>query len=191
MTGRTHDIISFAALLTLSSVAPPTSLNLYTAVSCMIGSVVGALLPDMDQASNRLWDLLPAGNFFGKIFRHLMLGHRTISHSLLGLYLIYKLLMLLIPKFINPVFVDTNLLVSSLMIGMVSHLFADALTKDGIPLFFPFKYKLGIPPLKSLRITTGKFVENFILFPVVLGYIFWLVYAKRETFVSILNLIRS
>lgn len=54
MTGRTHDLISFASLLTVASFYPPTSLNLTTTVACLVSSVVGALVPDMDQATNRL-----------------------------------------------------------------------------------------------------------------------------------------
>ncbi len=191
MTGRTHDLISFASLLTAASISPPTTLNLFTTVGCLMGSVVGALVPDMDQATNRLWDLLPAGNIAGKVLRHLMLEHRTISHSLLGLYVFFKLFEFLIPKLLNPAYVNTDLVIGSLMIGMVSHLAADSVTKEGVPLFFPFKIKVGIPPIKSLRITTGKFVENFMVFPGVLIYVFWLVYQRKEVFLNLIRLIRS
>lgn len=191
MTGRTHDLISFASLLKVASIYPPSSLNLTTAVTCMMGSVVGALIPDMDQATNRLWDMLPAGNFVGKIFRHLMLGHRTISHSLLGVYLLFKIFFYVVPMVFNPLYVDSNLVIASLMIGVVSHLFSDSLTKDGIPLFFPFKIKIGIPPLKALRITTGKFVETVIVFPATLIYIFYLVYTRKEVFINLIHLIRN
>jgi uncharacterized metal-binding protein len=99
MTGRTHDLISFASLLTVASIYPPSNLNLTTTVACVVSSVVGALVPDMDQATNRLWDMLPAGNFIGKIFRNLMLHHRTISHSLLD-RLSYKILDVLILNYL-------------------------------------------------------------------------------------------
>ncbi len=156
-----------------------------------MGSVVGALIPDMDQATNHLWDLLPAGNIVGKVLRHLMLEHRTISHSLLGVFIFYKIIQFLVPHLLNPVYVDTNLVIGSLMIGIVSHLVADSVTKEGIPLFFPFKIKVGIPPVKSLRITTGKFVENFVVFPGALIYVFYIVYLKKDIFLYLLHLIRS
>jgi inner membrane protein len=191
MTGRTHDLISFASLLTVTAASPPTSLNLFTTISCLMGSVVGALVPDMDQATNRLWDLLPAGNFVGKILRHLMLEHRTISHSILGVYLFYKLIVFLIPRLLNPAYVNSQLVVASLMIGIISHLIADSVTKEGVPLFFPFKIKIGIPPIKALRITTGKFVESVIVFPGTLIYIFYLIYQRKEVFLSLIHLIRS
>ena len=191
MTGRTHDLISFASLLTVTAVYPPTSLNLTTTIAALMGSVVGALVPDMDQATNRLWDLLPAGNIVGRVLRHLMLEHRTISHSILGIYLFYKLNLFLVPKLFNPEYVNAEILIGSLMVGMVSHLFADSLTKDGVPLFFPFKIKVGIPPIRALRITTGKFMENFIVFPGVLVYIFYLIYQRKDVFLSLIHLIRS
>lgn len=191
MTGRTHDLISFASLLTFASLYPPDKLNFTTTIACLMGSVVGALVPDMDQATNRLWDLLPVGNIVGRVFRHLMLEHRTISHSILGIYIFFKILEIIIPKLFNPSYVDANLVIASLMIGMVSHLFADSLTKEGVPLFFPFKIKVGIPPIKALRITTGKFAETFLVFPGVLIYIFWLVYKYYPVFLKLVSLIKS
>src|SRR3972149_10273116 len=191
MTSRTHDLIAFASLLTVASLNPPTQLNISTTISCLVGSVVGALAPDMDQATNRLWDLLPAGNLVGKLLRNLMLRHRTISHSLLGIFLFYKLLDFAIPKLLNPAYVNGQLVIAAVMIGLVSHIAADMFTKEGVPILFPITVKVGIPPFEVLRITTGKFVENFIVFPGVLAYIFWLVVERREVFVSLVKLIES
>jgi inner membrane protein len=191
MTARTHDLIAFASLLTVASFNPPSYLNIPTVFSCLIGNIVGALLPDMDQATNRLWDLLPAGNIVGKIFKKLMLSHRTISHSILGIIIVYKILEILIPKILNPIYIHTNLVIYSILIGFISHLIADSLTKEGIPLFFPVKFKIGFPPIEFLRITTGKFLEKFIIFPSVLAYIFWLTYTKKDVFLMIAKLIKS
>src|SRR3989338_7333367 len=83
MTARTHDAFAFASLLTVAVLFPPASLNLVTLVGGIVANIIGSLIPDMDQASNRLWDLLPAGDHLGKIFRRLFLKHRTLSHSLL------------------------------------------------------------------------------------------------------------
>ncbi len=71
MTSRTHDIFAFASLITVAANYPPLTLNAATLVTSLIGSVIGSLLPDIDQATNRLWDLLPAGNSLGKVFRKL------------------------------------------------------------------------------------------------------------------------
>ncbi len=191
MTARTHDIIAFGALLTAAAYYPPAKLNVSTLVAVLIGNTVGALIPDMDQATNRLWDLLPAGNFVGRIFRKLMLSHRTISHSILGAAILFWLSSAFLPKILNPAYIDTNLVTASLMVGFISHLVADALTKDGIPLLFPIKINFGFPPFAFMRITTGKFVEKFIVFPSVLVYIFWFTATRKEIFVAILRLIKN
>lgn len=191
MTGRTHDIIAFASILTVASIYPPQSLNVLTATACLVSGVIGALSPDMDQATNRLWDLLPAGNLVGKILRHLMLGHRTISHSILGLFIYYKFLEFIVPKILNPAYINGELVFYCLMIGAISHIAADSLTKEGIPLFFPLKIQIGVPPIRKLRITTGKFVESVLIFPTVLVYIFWLVYEKQTVFIRLLGSIHS
>src|SRR3972149_5543837 len=145
MTARTHDLVAFASLLTVASIIPPAELNFSTTVTCLVGSVIGALAPDMDQATNRLWDLLPAGNITGRILRKLMLSHRTVSHSLLGIFLLYKILLNIMPVFFNENYVDIQIVISSIMIGFISHIAADSLTKEGVPLLFPFKWKIGFP----------------------------------------------
>jgi inner membrane protein len=191
MTSRTHDLIAFGSLLTVAVLYPPRNLNIPTLFSCLIGNIIGALMPDMDQATNRLWDLLPAGNAIGRIFRRLMISHRTISHSILGIFIIYHLLKFIIPKVLNPVYIHTDLVIFSILTGFISHIAADSLTREGIPLFFPVKFKIGFPPFEFLRITTGKFMEKFIIFPGVLAYIIWLVYYQKDLFLSLIKLIKN
>ncbi len=190
MTARTHDMIAFAALVTVAGYYPPRDLNVATAFVCLIASVIGALAPDLDQATNRLWDLLPAGNFVGKILRGLLLQHRTISHSLLGVWLMFQLLYFILPKILNPMSINLNIVIISLMIGFISHLAADMLTKDGVPLFFPLPLKIGFPPFEFLRITTGKFMEKFVVFPSIVAYLFWFVTKNRESLLLLLKQIQ-
>jgi inner membrane protein len=191
MTSRTHDLIGLASLLTLAAHFPPGSLNMTTGFACAIGNSLGSLVPDIDQASNNLWDILPAGNFLGKILRHLLLGHRTLSHSILGTFLFYKILTLVIPKLFNPAYVDNKLLLVAIMAGFVSHIIADSFTKDGIPLFFPLKVKIGIPPIAALRITAGKWVEKLLVFPGVVVYLVWLISTQKEAFLFLVKLINN
>src|SRR3990170_4820938 len=124
MTARTHDGVAFASLVTVGALFPPAPLNLLTLIASLIGGVIGALLPDIDQAGNRLWDLLPGGDDIGRIFRRTFYKHRTITHSLLGVFLIYTALKWLLPKFLNSSFVDPQMIFVSTMIGYLSHLVA-------------------------------------------------------------------
>ena len=191
MVGRTHDLIAFASLVTTAAIYPPETFNLPTMMTCIVGNVVGALIPDMDQASNRLWDLLPAGNLMGRIFRNLFIGHRTISHSLMGGVILYKFLEFTLPKLFNSAYVDTRLLLISIMIGFISHLFADGVTKEGIPLFFPLRVKVGFPPIKLLRITTDSWVEHLIVLPLTVVYIAYIFVSYQGVFLTLLRNIKS
>ena len=189
MTARTHDVFAFASLITVAVLRPPESLTVLTLFTSIVGNIVGALIPDMDQATNRLWDLLPAGNTIGKIFRRAFFKHRTLSHSIAGVFLIYKLLEWVMPRIFNAEFVDPTIVMWSIMIGYGSHLLADSLTKEGLPLFFPFDMNIGFPPIETLRVTTGKWVENFVVFPAVGIYIFWFVVKFQNELADILKLI--
>jgi inner membrane protein len=182
MTARTHDAFAFASLITVAAYYPPEILTLPTVFTCIVANIVGGLLPDMDQAGNRLWDLLPAGNIVGKIFRRIFISHRSISHSVLGGYILYRILLIILPILLNDNYIQTYLVLWSIMIGFASHLLADAITKEGIPLFFPFSFKLGIPPLVFLRVKTGSWVENLIVLPGVSFYIFWLISYNQPLF---------
>lgn len=191
MTARTHDAFALASLITISALYPPESLNVMTLVAALVASDVGALIPDMDQASNKLWDLLPVGDQLGKVFRKIFLGHRTLSHSLLGLYLIYKILSWFLYKVLNPSFVDPRIILISIMVGYISHLILDIFTKDGLPLLFPLKIKIGIPPVKALRITTGKWVENIVFYPSIWIYLIWFINTNKEKLISVIRLVGS
>lgn len=184
MLSRTHDLGAFASLITVVVVYPQTHLGMSTVIVALVANIIGSLLPDADQASNRLWDLLPGGNFLGRVFRHLFLGHRTISHSFLGAHLVYLASQWLIPRLFNNGFVNPTIIINSLMIGFVSHLILDGLTEDGVPLLFPLSWKFGIPPIRSWRIKTGHWFENRVVFPGIVVYIFWIFYNNHSVLFS-------
>lgn len=188
MTARTHDAFAFASLVTAATFYPPESLTILTLFAAVVGNIIGALIPDMDQASNRLWDLLPWGDSLGKVFRRLFFRHRTLSHSIVGMVIIYKILEFVLPKLLNPVHVDAHIVFVSMMIGYASHLLADSLTKDGLPLFFPLPFGIGIPPFRFMRITTGKWVENFIVLPGVGLYLLWFIRTYSYEITQILHM---
>lgn len=189
MTGRTHDAVAFASLVTIAAINPPGQINIATATACIVGNIIGATLPDIDQSTNRLWDLLPGRDFVGKLMRPFFLGHRNLTHSLLGLFLIYKILEFVLPRILNPTYVQSDIVFAAMMIGYISHLFGDAITKEGLPLLFPLSWRFGIPPITALRITTGKWMENLVILPGTAAYIFWFIGNHHGDFVKLLKAI--
>lgn len=191
MTARTHDVFAFASLITVATYYPPATLSIYTLFASVVGNIVGALIPDIDEGGNKLWGLVPYGNSTGRFMSHIFYKHRTITHSLLGLLLVYKGLEWLLPKLFNYHYVDSHIVLISVLIGYASHLLADSLTQEGLPLFFPLPLKFGIPPISKLRVTTGSWLEKVVVFPAVGIYLFFFVQAHVDQLLSILKLIRK
>lgn len=189
MTGRTHDAVAFASLVTIVAINPPESINIATATACIVGNIIGATLPDIDQSTNRLWDFLPGRDYAGKLLRPLFMGHRNLTHSLLGVFLIYKILEFVLPRILNADYINSSLVFAAMMIGYISHLLGDAITKEGLPLLFPLKWRFGIPPITALRITTGKWIENIVILPGTAAYIFWFIGNNHSEFVKLLKVI--
>lgn len=166
MTGRTHDLAAITALGAVVFLGPEHSVTLATALFAILANQIGGIAPDIDQPTAPLWRNLPVGKLFGKAFDFTVGGHRFLTHSLLGLaifgFVFHELLMLLHP--IMP-HVNSGFVWWAFMIGMLSHLVMDTITKEGVPWFLPIPVKIGIPPIKKLRITTGKLAETFLIFP--------------------------
>ena len=166
MTGRTHDLAAITALGAVVFIEPLRTVTLATVLLSLLANQLGGIAPDIDQPTAPLWKNLPVGKFFGKMIDKSFGGHRFITHSLLGIaifgFLVHWLLV-----FFHPVMPRVNIgyVWWAFIIGMVSHLIMDTLTKEGVPWLLPLPVKLGFPPLKSLRITTGKAVELWIIFP--------------------------
>jgi len=187
MTARTHDAIAFASLITVASLNPPESLNLFTVGAAVVGNVIGATIPDLDQAGNKLYKLLPGGNYLGKLLRRLFLGHRAFSHSILGFYVMSLIIQLITMRLLNPNYVNAKLVFDAMMIGYISHLVADMFTKDGLPLLFPLPFRFGIPPISAFRITTGSWIENLVVLPGTAAYIFWFIGRNQQQILEILR----
>lgn len=182
MTSRTHDLFAASFLLVAVSSINLEPVSIPTAMAAFSTSFLGGLAPDIDEPGSEFWQRLPAGSgsIVGKIVAPVFVSHRFLSHSILGVFLFGKLLewiLLWSTSFLN---VDIAVVWWAGMIGFVSHLFADSLTKEGIPLFWPLPMKFGLPPFKSLRIRTGGFLEKFIIFPLLLIACMFLVYYRYE-----------
>lgn len=185
MTGRTHDMAAFTAISYIALTQPVQQIGLSTIIIAFTANMIGGLTPDIDQPTAKLWNELPAGSVFGKIFAPLLGGHRFISHSIFGLVLFGALSYWVLQLASHTLLVNMNLVWWSFMIGYLSHLVMDTITHEGVPWLFPIPWKIGIPPIKVLRVKTGGLVEKAIIFPglaLVTIYIYYLNYAKVLTF---------
>lgn len=166
MTARTHDLAAITALGIVILAMPLQPVTLATAIVVVLANLVGGITPDIDQPTAPFWRNLPVGKYLGKIFDKMLGGHRFISHSVLGLALFGAGAHFLL-IFLHPIMGSINIgyVWWAFMIGMISHLAMDTLTKEGVPWLLPIPVKFGLPPLKAWRITTGKWVETWLVFP--------------------------
>ena len=190
MTARTHDLAAITAFGLVVTVQGVRSISVATALLAVLFNQIGGIFPDIDQPTAPFWRNLPIGHLFGKAFDKLLGGHRFLTHSLLGLGLfgwlfhwLFHLINLLIPK------MDAHIVWWAFMIGMVSHLFMDLFTKEGIPLLLPLPVKFGLPPFKALRLTTGKLGEK-LLFLGILVFDVWFCSAHYQTLAAIFHHIK-
>lgn len=184
MTGRTHDLAGFTFLVIIFVTRGAPQMSVATLVASIFANQIGALFPDLDQATSKFWQFLPAGPFIAKLLAPLAGGHRNITHSLLGLILVFFFSQQVFGLLSKVLLVDTNIVWISFMIGVVSHLFMDLITDQGLPLLWPLKPYFGFPPLKVLRPTTNGIAEKLLIFPSLLLLNFYLLYQNYEIFVN-------
>lgn len=154
MLGKNHIVVGLASYAVAGSLlleTPTTFINVFGFIMAFVGS----LLPDIDHPGSKLGKTVPFISYpISKIF-----GHRGITHSLL---------MVVALIFVIDHYMDVEyygVIVFGLIVGYISHLFADYLTKAGIPLFYPHKKSFRIP-LFSFR--TGSFIEYFVTYSIVI-----------------------
>lgn len=186
MTGRTHDLAAATLLFAVVLSQPLRPVALSTAAIALLANQIGGIAPDIDQPTAPFWRNLPVGKLFGKVTQAVLGGHRFLSHSLLG-FAIFGFAVKTLLAFLGPILgqVDTGLVWWAFMIGMFSHLVMDSFTREGVPWLLPVPYKFGFPPIKRLRVVTGKKFESLIIFPGLIAinaFIFSSNYEKIITF---------
>ena len=188
MTGRTHDLAAITALAAIVLFEPLRTVSLGTALAAILANQIGGIAPDIDQPTAPLWRNLPVGGFFGRLFDRALGGHRFLTHSLLGVAL-FGLVFRFGLQFLHPLLgsIDIGLVWWAFMIGIISHLIMDSFTKEGVPWLLPITVKFGLPPLKSLRLTTGKKLESFVVFPGLVGLAAWLCLSHYQKLLIILH----
>lgn len=142
MMARSHVVFGISAWAGLSAMSAPAP-----SFAGFGGVVLGALLPDIDHPSSTVGRPL---FFISKPLARIT-GHRTVTHSLLGLSLLLSCLYL------------TNsmtLFGKGIACGVASHLVGDFITKGGIPLFWPIKRRFSFP----ISFVTGGLVESVVVY---------------------------
>ncbi len=181
MTGRSHDLGAFTALvIAFVHLSQPPSMTLLTAAVAFGANFIGGLFPDIDQTTSDFWDNFRFGEVVGKIVCKYLGGHRHISHSAIGFVIIGFGSRFLLNVLAPYILIDMNIVWWCFMIGVLSHFVLDIPTKEGLPLFWPLKFKVGIPPMKSLRIEAGGLVENYVAFPGMLFLSAYLMYTHQS-----------
>lgn len=175
MTARTHDVAALTLFMLVVIIFPQGNMTVATALAAVLANQVGGIAPDIDQPTAPLWRNLPVGRYVGKVFGALIGGHRFLSHSLIGLGL-FSIIVRFLLEFFQPLMprIDISFVWLAFTIGMVSHLIMDTFTKEGVPWFLPLPFKLGIPPVRAWRITTGKGVEMYVVLPLLVVVTVWL-----------------
>ncbi|MFD2617620.1 metal-dependent hydrolase [Terrilactibacillus laevilacticus] len=144
MTGKTHIVGGLAAAL-ISVQLEPSLDPFFVLPSALIGSLV----PDICHSGSQLGRKIPV---LARSIR-ILFGHRTITHSLLFLF---------ITGYLGYHFIPYWNLTTGLMIGMISHLILDAATKQGIMLLFPLKMKIKLPITTHTGSQAEKIIRNLL-----------------------------
>jgi membrane-bound metal-dependent hydrolase YbcI (DUF457 family) len=93
-------------------------------------------------------------------------------------YLLAKLIFGFYPS------LDMHNAILAFVIGYFSHIFADSLTEAGVPILFPIPYHFGIPPdpFGKMRIKTGKWFENLLIYPLVNILLVYVIYQSVKIY---------
>jgi inner membrane protein len=188
LNATTHAVFGIAALAGASLVAgtePP--------VYAYPVAVVAAWLPDVDNPRSTLGNGLsrmenPVLNVISRPLSWFLrassfvlvrtVGHRTLTHSLLGVLLFALPVWLFLGGYPN--------LFLALVAGYASHVLADALNTRGVPLLWP----LG-KPIRLLPggIRSGGIAEFFVALGM-LGFAVWALYLVHPTVHGVLGLLQ-
>jgi membrane-bound metal-dependent hydrolase YbcI (DUF457 family) len=113
---------------------------------------VGSVLPDVDTSTSVI------GQSFPSLSRWLerRFGHRTITHSLLGV--------LILASISSPLFFWHSSVFAFLLLGFVSHLILDTFNISGVPLLWPSRIVFWFFPHRAYRVAYNSPLERLIAF---------------------------
>lgn len=151
MLGRNHIIVGMGLYLAVDAYLGSGG-TAPALVNCLGAAALGSLAPDLDSPKSSLGrSIWPISGTVKSL-----VGHRGFTHSLLASFLVFLGLALTRQYHWFPYF-------TAFAIGYLSHVFADWLTTEGVPLFWPNGKRFRSP----LSFRTGGVGE--LLFSLVAG----------------------
>ncbi len=146
MTASTH--ITFGVL---SYFVTAAAMQWPVTTGAVATAAFGSLLPDIDLPTSAVGrPLYPIARVINE-----QLGHRTLTHSIVGIFLLVLILF--------PLFLLAPLIFWALLIGYFSHLLIDTENKAGIELLYPAKLRAWFFKDERYRITVGSREETILL----------------------------
>ena len=136
MTGKTHQIIGQTVGLTTYFALSSSGYDPATFAFTVVVSSVAALLPDIDQSSSSLWRSIPLGRAAGAVVDP-FIKHRNLSHSIIGIAIVGAVVYWLTSLMPSYWGVNGHVILWVTLSSYISHLVADMVTVEGIPLVFP------------------------------------------------------
>jgi membrane-bound metal-dependent hydrolase YbcI (DUF457 family) len=118
---------------------------------------LGAILPDIDTSTSSIGQLVP--EFSSRIERKF--GHRTITHSLIGV--------LILALISSPLLVWNPNVFAFLLLGFVSHLILDTFNISGVPLLWPSRTVFWFWPHRAYRVAYNSPLERLVMISCVLA----------------------
>ncbi|MFC0560041.1 metal-dependent hydrolase [Halalkalibacter alkalisediminis] len=145
MKGTTHIIGGIAAAVVWHKF---TNTPIQEPIYYYSAAFIGSIIPDICHPKSMIGRRLPIlSRIFSKIF-----GHRSLSHSLLFMMLLYIL-------FQQLTFIGSTSLGLGVLVGVASHILLDSMTTQGVKFLYPFKMNVRMP----LYVRTGSLIgENFV-----------------------------
>jgi inner membrane protein len=147
MTAPTHIVAGVSAMSFVALLIPAYNLNL---THILVGSIA-AMLPDIDNPRTFIGRIL----FFLSNPIDRKYGHRTITHSLIATFAIGGTAYLALYIYSRS---PTQYLpiVATIFICYFSHIFFDAMTKQGVMIYYPARVWGVFPTRASWRIRTSS-----------------------------------
>ena len=112
---------------------------------------VGSILPDIDTSTSSIGQLTPG---FSRLLER-RFGHRTITHSLLGV--------LILAIVSSPLLLWNSSVWEFLLFGAISHIILDTFNVSGVPLLYPLRTQFWFFTSRAYRVAYNSPLERVVL----------------------------